>query len=267
MAHGGAWYVKPSDNFVVSSPPTPTWSVGSVDADFPLANVLTLEPDVVAKSTNNTATLRLTFGAAKTLVGIVYLNVNFPGVAVTLTNNAGMTSQVKTVAAPEDELSVSVFFDLTDVANTNATQWNLAVVGSAPVAIGTVVAIEAWTETRMRWDYSIEERFPVIEHRTAYGKRLQYRIPLRYRKVAGVPFYAADRNALRTLRREALGSMLPFVFVPDMNDDDVLLVQFATDTHTERYSWFDGTFPDDTATGIVEHPIELDEVSNGVSLL
>lgn len=265
--HGGAWYAKPSDNAVVASPPTPTWAVSSADSDFPLANVLTLEPDVVAKAIANTATLRLTWGGAQTLVGIAYINVNFPGVAVTLSNNAGMVAQVKTVPSPEDDLSVSVFFDLTDVAGTNATQWNLAVVGSAPVAIGTVIAITEWSEFRMRWDYELSERFPVIEHRTGYQKRLQYRTPTRYRTFSGVPFYAPDRNALRTLRREAQGSIVPWCFVPDMNDDDVLLVQFGGDAHRERTQWFDGTFPAGDTTGIVEHPITLEEVSNGISLL
>ena len=263
--HGGAWYVRPTDNITATA--TPTWAVSSADADFPVANVLTLEPDVVAKAVAATATLRLTWGASKTLVGIAFINVNFPGVAVTLSNNGGMVAQVKTVAAPEDEVSASVFFDLTDVANNSATQWDLAVVGSIPVAIGTVIAIEEWSEFRMRWDYELREQFPIIEHRTGYQKRLQYRIPLRYRTFSGTPFYAADRNALRTLRREAQGSIIPWCFVPDLLDDDVLLVQFGGDEHTERTTWFDGLFPDDTASGIVEHPITLQEVSNGISLL
>jgi hypothetical protein len=265
MAHGGAWYGLPSLN--VAAAGTPTWAVGTADAEFPLANSLTLEPDVVAKANENTATYRLTLPVAKAIRFIAFFNVNCPGVIVTLTNNAGMVAQTKTVPSPEDGLSIHVFFDLTDVASVTATQWNLAVVGSRPVTIGTVTAYEELGEFRMRWDYSLDEKFPVIEHRTGYDKRLQYRKPVRGRRFSGQPFYAEDRNALRTLRRETLGSMGPFTFVPDLNDDDVLLTQFASDTHQERTQFFDGEFPDASVRGIVEHPITLEEVSSGVSLL
>jgi hypothetical protein len=263
--HGGAWYGLPSDN--IASSGTPTWAVGTADTDFPLANSLTLEPDVVAKANENTATYRLTFGASKTLVFVAFINVNFPGVSVSLTNNGGMAAQVKTVQTPEDNLSISVFFDLSEVALNSATQWNLAVTGSAPVTIGTVITLEDIGEFRMRWDYSLDERFPVIEHRTSYGKRLQYRVPVRARTFSGVPFWAADRNALRTLRRETRGSITPFVFVPDLNDDDVLLVQFGSDTHQERTSWLDLTHDEEIGQGVVEHPVVLEEVSNGLTLL
>ena len=262
--HGGAWCVAPSDNGAADF--TPTWAVGTPNAGFPLANVLTLEPDVVAKANENTATLRLTAGVAKHLVGLIYVNVNFPGVAVTLTNNAGMATQTKTVPSPEDGLAINLFFDLQDVLSTSATQWNLAVVGTRPVTIGTVIPVYAWTELRMRWEYDLREVIPTIEHRTGYQKRLQYRIPVRYRTFAGNPFYAADRNALRSMRRETHGSMTPFGFIPDMHDVDAMLVQFTGD-FSERPTFTDGLFTDDTAGGVVEMPITLEEVSSGLSLL
>ncbi len=262
--HGGCYLVRPSKNVAPSA--TPTWAVGTVNSGFPLANVLTLEPDVVTKANENTATLRLTWGGAKTLVGLALINVNFPGVSVALTNNGGMATQNKTAPSPEDNLMINLFFDLTDVAATSATQWNIAVAGSHPVTIGTVVAIEEWTELRVRWDYELLERFPALEHRTSYGKRLQYRIPVRSRVYTGTPFYAEDRNTLRTVRREAQGSITPFVLVPDLNDTDVILGQFSGE-FSERTQFTDGLFPDSTARGVVEMPITIEEVSGGVSLL
>jgi hypothetical protein len=104
----------------------------------------------------------------------------------------------------------------------------------------------------------------VISHRTSYQKRKQYRIPLRYRECSGVPFWAADLEALRTLRRETLGSMHPFLFVLD---DEPMLVQFGPDTHEETASWVDLDHEDERGQGVVEHPITLEEVSNGISLL
>jgi hypothetical protein len=264
MAHGGAWYVKPDKNVAPSG--TPTWAVGTANADFPLANVETLEPDVVAKANENTATLRITFGAPVTLVGLAAFNVNFPGVTVGLTNNGGMATQNRTVPAPEDNLMINVFWDLEGVAGTTASQWNIPVVGAAPVTIGTVVAITEWGEFRMRWGYHDLERFPVIEHRTGYQKRLQFRIPVRYRVFRGTPFLAADVAAERTLRRLCNGSITPFVFVKDRNASDVRLVQFADDEHSETTEFIDGTDSFETG-GVVEREIRLEEVSGGVSLL
>ena len=152
------------------------------------------------------------------------------------------------------------------MAGASATQWNLAVVGSRPVTIGAIVAIEEWTEVRCRWEYELRERFPVIEHRTSYQKRLQYRIPVRYRLCTVTPFYAEDRNTLRTIRREAHGSITPVTFLPDRNDEDILLAQFSGD-FTERTTFTDGLFTDNTARGVVEMPITLEEVSGGISLL
>lgn len=263
--HGGAWYVKPSQNGAADF--TPTWAVGTANASFPIANVLTLEPDVVAKANENTATLRLTAGVAKHLVGLLLFNVSFPGITVSLTNNAGMATQTKTVPSPEDGLTINAFFDLDGIANTTATQWNLAVVGARPVAIGTVIPVYGWTETRVRWDMDFGETFPMIEQRSGHKKRFQYRIPVRYRTYTATPFYAEDRNAIRTLRREAKGSFTAFGFVPDRNDVDVILAQFSGEDHREHAQFTDGLFTDDTARGVVEMPITLEEVSSGIALL
>lgn len=263
--HGGAWVCRPSNNAIAAA--TLSWAVGTADSDFPITNAKTLEPDVVAKANENTATLRLTFGGSTPLVGLVLINVNFPSVTVGLTNNGGMATQNVTVPDPEDDLCVNVFWDLDGVANTSATQWNIPVVGTAPVTIGTIVPVLSWDEFRMRWGQKLVERFPVIEHRTGYQKRLQYRIPVRSRMFSGTPFYAEDRNLLRTVRREARGSITPFVFLPNRHDTDVALVQHAETDHEEQDEFHDGLFPDNTARGVVTMPLTLEEVSSGVALL
>lgn len=263
--HGGAWVVRPSNNAIAAA--TLSWAVGTPDSEFPILNAKTLEPDVVAKANENTATLRLTYGAPVVLKGLVLINVNFPGVTVGITNNGGMTAQTKTIPDPEDDLAIHVFWDLEDVLGTSATQWNIPVVGSHPVTIGTVIPVLDWDEFRMRWGQKLVERFPVIEHRTGYKKRLQYRIPVRTRDFFGTPFYAEDRNLLRTVRRETHGSMTPFVYLPDRNDTDVALVQYAGTDHEEQQVFTDGLFPDSSARGIVDMPVTFEEVSSGVSLL
>ncbi len=261
----GALYSLPSAN--VAPDATPTWSTGTPDTDYPLANVLTLEPDVPAKANENTASLRLTWGGAKTLKALALINLNCPGVTIQLSNNGGMVAQTFLVPDPEDGLCINAWFDLRDVSSNSGTQWTIAIVGSAPVAIGTVVALESFEELRNRWDYRIRDRFPVIEHRTSLGKRLQYRTGTRTRLFSGDALLAEDRNAMRTLRREANGSLTPFVLIPDEEDaDDVLLVQFAGPDSDEVYRFHAGSFSAATVEGIVDQPLDLEEVNAGVAL-
>lgn len=261
----GCLVARPSANVIADA--TLSWEVSSADADYPLANAATLEPDVVAKAVDATATLRATFSGAQALEGIVAINVNWAGLTVGLTNNGGMATQNIVVPDPEDGVCVNAWWDLRGVAGASATQWNLPIVGaSADVTIGTLLLIESWEQLRIRWGYRLTDLFPVIEKRTSYRKRVQYRIPVRVRQFSGLPFLAEDRNAIRTLRREALNSITPWVLIPDEEDDDALLVQFVGDPE-EHYAFVAGRFDDDTAKGIVEQPVEVEEVNAGVALV
>lgn len=261
----GALICTPSQNAAPSA--TPTWAVGSANGSYPVANAITLEPDRVAKANETTATLRLTFSGARTLVGLGVINTNLAGQAITLSNADGMTPQAITVPAPADGLAQSAWFDLRGLENAASTQWNLAVTGAPhPVAIGTVVAVEAWLAPRLRWEYEIRERFPVIAHRTSLGRRFVYRVPVRYRFFEAIAHWAEDRNLLRELRRDAQGSVVPFLLIPDEEDADALLVQFTEEDARERYRFVAGRFDDDSVEGIVDQAVACEEVSTGVAL-
>lgn len=265
----GSLYALPSKNKLPTA--TLSWAVGTANAAFPLTQLSgshALEPDEVAKANETTATLRLTWGGAQALEGLALFNVNGRGTTIGLTNNGGMATQNKVVPSPEDGLAVNVYWDLRGIASASATQWNIPIVGAAgPVTFGTVIPILSWSENmHLRWNYEVGDVFPVIDKRTSYRKRLQYRLPVRYRTFSGTALLATDRNALRTLRREALGSITPFVFVPDKDDSDVILVQFAAEDHKETYQSVAGSFAS-TVEGIVDQPIVLEEVNAGVALV
>lgn len=261
----GCLIARPSQNIIADA--TLTWAVSSADADYPIANAATLEPDVVAKAVDATATLRATFAGARTLEGIIAVNVNWAGLTIGLTNNAGMATQNRVVPDPEDGLAVNVWWDLRGISNTSATQWNLPVAGaSADVTIGTLVLVESWEELRIRWGYRVRDVLPVIEKRTGHRKRLQYRIPVRVREFSGLPFYAEDRLMLRRLRREAQGSIIPWSLIPDQEDHDAFLVQFAGEEAEETYEFVSGRFDAGTETGIVVQPVDVEEVNAGVAL-
>jgi len=262
----GPLHCLPSRNKTPSA--TLSWSVSSADPLYPIANAATLESDVVAKAQATTATLRATFGGAQALEGVIAINTNWPGLTVPLTNNGGMVSQGRVVPSPEDDLQVNVFWDLREVASASAAQWEIAVSGApGNVTIGTLILVESWEALKIKWGYGIRETHPVITKVTSHKKKLRYRIPVRYRAFTGTPFWAEDRALMRTLRRETHGPFTPFGFVPDEEDLEAFLVQFSEKDAEETYEFVSGRFDDTTEQGNVPMPIELEEVSGGVSLL
>lgn len=263
----GALIAGPSQNAAPDA--TVAWVGATEDPLYPVENVQTLEPDTPAKTTaGGTVILRATLPAAEELAGVALINTNLSTLDVELTNNAAMPGQTRTVITPEDGLCVNVWWDLRTVTTgRTASEWSVTINDAVrPVAVGTLLLIRQWTHLRVRWEWELRERFPMIEHRTGYGKRLQYQIPVRVRKYRALPFKMEDRAAVRAVRREAHGSILPWVLVPDWTDDDVLLVQHLDPEHSETYRFGYNRFPDHTATGIVDMPMEVEEVNAGILL-
>jgi hypothetical protein len=259
----GPLYGTPVDN--VTAVATPSLTTGAADAAFPLTNIDDLDPGVVFKGTSGTITIRFTFGVAQLLAAIALINHNLHGMTLTVTNNAGMASQNLVVpAVPEDGLSKNPWLDLRAVSSTTATQWNIAISGAASnVAIGEIVLLSALRELNIRWDYSYKELHPAVQHRTEYGKRLQYGLGVRTRLFSGEALLYQDRNAIRTLRRAAKGTLLPWLFIPDEDENDALLAQFADgDDGSEEYQW---VHPD-LSGGIVDMPVAVEEVQSGLAL-
>src|SRR5262245_47851121 len=263
----GALIAGPSQN--VAPTATVAWVGGTADPLYPVTNVTTLEPDSPAKTTaGGDVILRATLPGALELAGVALINTNLSGLDVELTNNASMAGQTQTVMSPEDGLCVNVWWDLRAVTSgRTASEWSLNIADAVrPVAVGTLLLIAQWTHLRVRWEWELREVYPRIEHRTGYGKRLQYQIPVRVRKYRALAHKMEDRAALRAVRREAHGSIVPWTLVPDWTDRDVLLVQCVDVEHSETYRFGYGRFPDQTAYGLLDQPLEVEEVNAGVML-
>jgi hypothetical protein len=261
----GALVAPPSANLAPAA--SVSWSVGSADPTYPVTNIITLDPSLVAKTVSaGSATLAATLGGGATaLQGVALINTNLRGRTLTLSNGAGL-SVARVVPSPEDGLGVNVYWDLRGASSASAS-WSIAITGAtAPIAIGTLVLVSTWTLLRVRWEWELGDVFPVIEHRTSYGARLQYRIPVRTRKYSALAFAAEQRNLVRQIAREAYGSVTPWPLVPDYEDDAVLLVQFVPTEHPETHVFGRGRFDNGTATGIVNRRLELEEVNAGVAL-
>lgn len=262
----GCLYCHPAMNKTALA--TLSWAVSSADANYPIGNASDVKSDTVAKAIAVTATLRATFGGAQALEGVVVINHNAPGTTIALTNNGGMATQNKVAPNPEDGLCICTWWDLRGVASASATQWNVAITGApGNVAIGELILVQSWAALQVSWGYDLADRFPKIQRRNSHGTRFTYRIPVRYRSFRGVASLAEDRTALRSLRRACEDVPTGFAFVPDQHDQESALVDFPGEESTERYVITSGSFSGATALGLVDQPVELEEMSCGVSLV
>lgn len=262
----GILFGFPSKNIAPSA--TPSWAVSSADASFPVANVLTLEPDTVAKATATTATLRLTFSGSETPLLLAFINTNWGGAsAVSVSNNGGMTPQSVTVQDTEHGQVQNGWVDLRGLANVAATQFDIAVTGAVGnVAIGTVLVFAEIASPRVQWGYEMSDVFPTIEQRASDGRRFVYARGTNVRTLKATVHWAEDRELMRSLRRETRGGLLPFLMIPDEDDSDAMLVQIVPDATPEQYQFFSGSFADDTAEGLVLTALDVEEVNAGAAL-
>ena len=259
----GALIASPSKNL---APHAVVTLFGVVDPLYPTTNVQTLEPDIPLKAgVPGAAWLQAILPLPTALQGAALINTNFGGQVVSLHNSAGQAFY-RNVPPTRDGLGVNVYWDLRGVSAA-ATDWSVYCPAmSVPLAVGTLLLIESWTHLRVRWDWEWKDVFPRIEHLTGHGKRLQYWIPVRTRRYAAVAFDASQRNLLRALKQEAHGSIIPWTLVPDFEDDTVVLVQFLEEELPETYTFGRGRFDQGTASGVIDMPIAVEEVSNGVGL-
>lgn len=253
----------PSKNIAITA--TPSWVTGA-DSSYPASKGITLEPGDVTKSANATDTYRLTFSSA-TLVAVLFINTNWGGRTVTAQTNGGMSAVPVTIPNTEHGLVQNGWADFRGLSGVTGTQLNIAISGgTGNPALGTILAYTAIEAPRTRWGYTDNDVFPTIEHRSSLKTRFIYRIPTNVRILKCEGHWPEDRPFYRSLRRETQGSVIPFGFIPDEDDLDARLVQFVNDTTPEEYIYFDGSFADDTQSGLVTTALEMEEVNPGVAL-
>lgn len=219
-------YARPSDNKTPSA--TLSLTAGAEDAAYPLTNLDDLRPDVVFKATGTSCTIRATFGSSQALQAIGLINHNLHGLTITVTNNGGMSPQSLIVpAVGDDALPINPWLDLRGVGSASGTQWNLAITGAAAnVAIGELLLIATVRTMPIRWGVDVDERQPVILHRTDYHVPLKYGLGLRYRYFTGEVNRETERSAMTALFRDARGCLKPWWFVLEDTVNDAKYVQF-----------------------------------------
>jgi hypothetical protein len=258
----------PSSN--VAPTATPSWVVGTPASGYPVANVLTLDPGEVAKANEMTATLRLTWLSPVVPVAILLIHTNFGSASsVTASNNGGMTPIPVTVRETRDGLGECGWVDMRGVAGASCTQLNIAAVGTdGPVAIGTIIVLTAVESPRTRWEYLTGAKLPKIKLVPSSGARdFVFARPTKRRKGRFSWHWAEDRAFWRRLWEEAYSvTPTPFALIPDEDDSDAMLVQFVDDEYNELNTYFDGSFADNSQSGLVETQADVLEVGAGAPL-
>jgi hypothetical protein len=257
----GVLYARPSDNVTANA--TPSLVVGAANASYPLTNIDDLDSGLPFKATGTSATLRWTFVGSQTLAAIALFNHNLHGKTLALTNNAGLSANLVVPAVGADALCINPWLDLRQVADHTASTWTLTITGAAnPIAIGEVALLAALREVSIRWGYDGSETHPVIEHRTEYGRRLQFKLAVRQRTFSGQAFLYEERDEIRQLERECFGPYTPFVLIPNEDENDAVFAQWAGQQRTEKTDWIHP----DLSGGMVEIPLAFEEQNAGLAL-
>jgi hypothetical protein len=206
---------------------------GAEDPEFPLTNLQDGIAHTVFKSTGSAATIRATFGAAKTLQAIALIHHKLVGATITVTNTSGFSNGLAVAALPEDGHPLDPWKDYRGLANTTSTTWDVAITGAATVvAIAELLLIQTLRPIDFSRRASENEQHPTVPeniHRTDYGVRLPYEMGVRLRDKSGHVFLDQTlRNLLISLERDARGRSRPFLLIPDGTLNDAWLVNLMT---------------------------------------
>lgn len=217
------------------------------DPDFPVENLQTDSPALVAKSTSNTTTITITTPSA-TPVAIALINTN----AETASLNGDP------IAIPATELDGQrrhAWLNMTGSPAGTGTTWTLVLSRtSGAVWIGRVVLVTALSDLPLKYGLTIGRQRPGdIEIVTRLGSVVRVGAQIRTRWASGVVDVIESETMLEALEASAKGSLLPFLFIPDEETNDAWFVRFRANDFAKGYPDYD------------VRPINLvfDEVSSG----
>jgi hypothetical protein len=223
-------YARPSDNVAPNA--TLSLAVGTINAAYPLANLVDGNPAKPAKTTGTSATFRFTFGAPQVLALVAFGPHNLMNASVTVQNNSGLSASFAMPANTEDGFSLNPWVDLTGIAvgTRTATQWDLVVTAAtAPIAIGEVMLVAVKRTMPLLWGIVETEDFPTISVDTDYKSALKYWLGVKQRSFAASLNDGAFRADFYSLLRDARGRYKTFLLIPDDTLNDALFVELTSD--------------------------------------
>ena len=236
-------YTRPTDNIADSV--TPTLTVGTADANYPIANLTDGIPSKPFKVTGTTLSVVWDFGSATNVdaVTIPMHNLDAALAGVRWQGNAanawGAPSIDQALTVPADDadgLPGYVHLDLSAISPRAYRYWRLHIptANSVAIALGECF-IWATLRTLTRsfgWGTSESgQRIRVVQKRLTHGRKLTYKLGTRLDTVRGmVPATAANKTDLFELHRQAsepnacfLVSFLDVVRIMTWDQDDDII--------------------------------------------
>jgi hypothetical protein len=235
-------YTRASEDLISTA--TLTVNTGSGDSAYPPADLGDLRPEHPAKLTSTSGSFVADLGSAKVVEICAIIHGNFDaGTNVRLQGNATNTWGAPTVDQPftiparyADSFPVNVWLDLKTLIPSAGTRtlrfWRLISVSvqTNPIAIGEWVMYTTKRDLGVRnIQYgSLRDWYrPAIIHQTDLFARRIYDLGTTLRTCT-ITFQpeATVLAQIDTWYRDALGTMKPFLIVPDGGENDAWLVGF-----------------------------------------
>ena len=258
MASASA-YARPGDDVA----PNATWSVtsGAAASGYPASNLGNRNPAKPFKATGTSVTVRATFGAAQTLVGVALINHNLAGAASVAIQSGTGLNQAIAVAANSGGQCTNPVLDFSSASSGQRTSTTFDIVISTGVlgniAIGEVLLLTSIRDLAWLWGLTFRPKRVVKRAgKTAGGTALQYNKRIRVRIVSAKVDAQTEEAAMRTLEEESQGEVFPWFLWPDRTVNEALYVMFAPGT----FGWTP------TSLGFTDMPLELEEVASGPPL-
>lgn len=227
------------------------WAAGlsmtNEDPDFPVENIQTDDPALLAKSTTTTTTITITTPSA-TPVAIALFQTN--------ATSASLNGDPIPIPATElDGQRKHGWLNMTGSPAGTGTTWTLVLSrASGVVFIGRVVLVTALYELPLKYGLEMGRLRPGdIEARTRLGSLNRVTAGIRTRWARGVVDIIEAEDLMRDLEASAQGTQLPFLFIPDENTNDAWFVTYTANDFRMRYPDYD----------VREVPFAVEEVSNG----
>lgn len=248
-------------------------STGVVDAAYPLANLIDLNPALATKLTSTTCRIVFDFVVARRVDVVALIHHNLDAglgnvkIEANATNVWGAPSFSAAFTIPayhEDGMPVNPWLDLTGKAGYSAggfRYWSILVgnVNSKAISLGDVWlgATKRTLVRNIEWGSEESDEWPSIVHVTDFGVKTVYPYGTKLRSLSGnIKTTDAGLAALRAFHRDSFGQAKPVLVVEDPTVNDALMARIITPRIAVKRHFIN----------LNELPFAIEELSRGLPL-